>query len=257
MLCLGLAVCPNNETVLIYRREGGDSENWTLEATLAEHDQLITAMDWYSDVRGEHLLTVSSDRNGYVWDRLPGAGTAWKPTLVLLRLRRAANCVRWSPDGRKFAVGGAEGIISIGYYEAENDWWICKHLKSSLDGSPILAVAWHPSGKLLAASSLAGNVQILGTCLKQVDGKSPSNVQDPTWVSDPTLLKDNFDKLLGSLVYGCWIHSLGFAPSGNTLAMAAHDGHVYIMDFALQEQLICYPYRIRGSSPPSPYPVRL
>lgn len=244
-------MCPNDETIHIYRRDSQTSEAWRLETVLREHDQLITAMDWHSDARGEHLLTVSSDRNGYVWDRLPGAASTWKPTLVLLRLRRAANCVQWSPNGEKFAVGGAEGIISVGYYERDNDWWVCKHLKSSLDSSPILAVTWHPSERLLAASSLAGKVQVLGTWLKQVDGAEGAaaarnadrgQASPPAWISSMggdggSLWEGNFDKQLGSLEYGCWVHSLSFSPSGNVLAMAAHDGNVYIMDFACGEQV--------------------
>lgn len=41
---------------------------------------------------------VCQDRNAYVWC-LNEEGK-WKPTLVLLRINRAATCVRWSPQGR-------------------------------------------------------------------------------------------------------------------------------------------------------------
>ena len=37
------------------------------------------------------------DRNAYVWT-LQGNGT-WAPTLVILRINRAATCVKWSPLG--------------------------------------------------------------------------------------------------------------------------------------------------------------
>jgi len=38
------------------------------------------------------------DRNAYVWTQ--GDDGKWKPTLVLLRINRAATCVKWSPLGK-------------------------------------------------------------------------------------------------------------------------------------------------------------
>lgn len=100
-----VAVCPNSHEVLIYALAGGA---WTLAATLAEHDKLVTSVDWAPNT--DRLVTCSQDRNAYVWtrdaDAVPRAGNTevWKPTLVLLRLNRAATCVRWSPNEDKFAV---------------------------------------------------------------------------------------------------------------------------------------------------------
>ena len=56
----------------------------------------------------------------------------WRHTLVLLRINRAATCVRWSPKENKFAVGSGDRLISICYFEAENDWWASKHIKASV-----------------------------------------------------------------------------------------------------------------------------
>lgn len=42
-------------------------------------------------------LTILQDRNAYVWT-IDDKGK-WKPTLVLLRICRAATCVKWSPNG--------------------------------------------------------------------------------------------------------------------------------------------------------------
>lgn len=38
------------------------------------------------------------DRNAYVWVYSEGE-KAWKPSLVILRINRAATCVKWSPQG--------------------------------------------------------------------------------------------------------------------------------------------------------------
>ena len=65
-------------------------------------------------------------------------GSAWKPSLVILRINRAATVVKWSPKGElvnllvavlnrqqtenKFAVGSGARCVSICYFEKENDW---------------------------------------------------------------------------------------------------------------------------------------
>lgn len=36
---------------------------------------------------------------------------------MLLRINRAATCVKWSPDEKKFAVGSGARLISICYFE--------------------------------------------------------------------------------------------------------------------------------------------
>ena len=43
------------------------------------------------------LIFISSqDRNAYVWTY---KGNEWKPSLVILRINRAATIVKWSPKG--------------------------------------------------------------------------------------------------------------------------------------------------------------
>lgn len=44
-----------------------------------------------------YTLSILQDRNAYVWT-IDDKGK-WKPTLVLLRISRAATCVKWSPNG--------------------------------------------------------------------------------------------------------------------------------------------------------------
>jgi len=41
------------------------------------------------------------DRNAYVWKL---NGNEWVPTLVILRINRAATCVKWSPEGKTEAI---------------------------------------------------------------------------------------------------------------------------------------------------------
>jgi actin related protein 2/3 complex subunit 1A/1B len=62
---------------------------------------LVTSIDWAPTTN--RIVTASQDRNAYVWN-WDAREKAWKPTLVLLRINRAATHVRWSPREDKFAV---------------------------------------------------------------------------------------------------------------------------------------------------------
>ena len=78
---------------------------------------------------------------------------------VVTRLELAALCVRWSPCGRKFAMGSAACCVSVAYRDARNGWWTAK-LMRRCHGSSVVAVAWHPGGALLATASSDGRCRV-------------------------------------------------------------------------------------------------
>lgn len=78
---------------------------------------LQPGIDWAPE--SNRIVTCGTDRNAYVWTL---KGDVWKPTLVILRINRAARCVKWSPKENKFAVGSGSRLISVCYFEQENDW---------------------------------------------------------------------------------------------------------------------------------------
>ena len=78
----------------------------------------VAGIDWAP--KSDRIVTCGADRNAYVWSQKEGV---WKPTLVILRINRAATFVKWSPLENKFAVGSGARLISVCYFESENDWW--------------------------------------------------------------------------------------------------------------------------------------
>lgn len=80
---------------------------------------MLIGVDWAPETN--RIVTCASDRNAYVWTLKDGM---WKPTLVLVRINRAATCVKWSPLENKFALGSGARLISVCYFEKENDWWV-------------------------------------------------------------------------------------------------------------------------------------
>jgi actin related protein 2/3 complex subunit 1A/1B len=75
-----------------------------------QHDKLITSIDWAPE--SNRIVTCSQDRNAYVWT-YSIEESKWKPTLVLLRINRAATMVKWSPKEDKFAVASGARFVSL------------------------------------------------------------------------------------------------------------------------------------------------
>ena len=86
----------------------------------------VSGLDW-SPVTNK-LVSCSHDRNAFVWTYSEDAGV-WEPSLVILRINRGALDVKWSPDGKKFAVASGAKSVPICHYEEANDWWISKMIK--------------------------------------------------------------------------------------------------------------------------------
>lgn len=87
----------------ILPRHSADIRSFTLQ-----HDKTVTSISWAP--RTNRIVTCSQDRNAYVWTLNETTGE-WKPVLVLLRINRAATCVKWSPNEEKFAVGNGARYV--------------------------------------------------------------------------------------------------------------------------------------------------
>ena len=79
-----VAVCPNNNTVVIFRKPATADGPWERVATLTEHDALVTDIAWAP--KTNRIITTAQDRNAYVWTKEGSA--EWKPMLVILRMNR-------------------------------------------------------------------------------------------------------------------------------------------------------------------------
>lgn len=159
-----------------------------------------------------------TDRNAYVWESTP---QGFKPTLVLLRLNRAATCVRWSPSETKFAVGSGARAIAVCYFESENDWWVSKHLKKPIR-STVTSVAWHPNGVLLGAGSTDGHARVFSSFVKGVDDRPEPSVWGER-LPFGTVCGEYLNNTAG------WIHDCAFSPNGNALAFVAHDSSITVV----------------------------
>jgi len=211
-----LAFCPDNNEVHIYKKSGSAYE---MDTILTEHDQVVTGIDWAHN--SNRLVTCSQDRNAYVWNLKDGK---WQPTLVILRINRAATAVKWSPNEQKFAVASGAKTVSICYFEAENDWWISKHVKKHK--STVLSVDWHPNSIFLATASSDFKARVFSAFIKGVDQR-PTDAQNPWGAKTGT-----FGNCLSEFNANGWVHSVSWSPSGSTLAFVSHDSTISFADVA-------------------------
>ncbi|TWW58881.1 Actin-related protein 2/3 complex subunit 1A SOP2-like protein [Takifugu flavidus] len=217
-----VALCPNNHEVHIYKQEGS---KWSKIHELKEHNGQVTGVDWAPD--SNRIVTCGADRNAYVWTLKEGA---WKPTLVILRINRAARCVKWSPQENKFAVGSGSRLISICYFEQENDWWVCKHIKKPIR-STILSLDWHPNNVLLAAGSCDFKCRVFSAYIKEVEEK-PGPTSWGSKMPFGEMLFESGGSAAGQAAGGGggWVHSVCFSQSGNRLAWTSHDSTVSVAE---------------------------
>uniref|UniRef100_A0A8C6S6Z2 Actin-related protein 2/3 complex subunit n=1 Tax=Neogobius melanostomus TaxID=47308 RepID=A0A8C6S6Z2_9GOBI len=210
-----IALSPNNNDVVIYEKKG---KEWLKIHELTEHSGRITGIDWAPE--SNRIVTCASDRNAYVWtlrDR------QWKPTLVLVRINRAATCVKWSPQENKFALGSGARLISICYFEKENDWWLSKHIKKDIR-STVLSLDWHPNNILLAAGSADLHCR---SVLVQGDYSGPYGLG----------AKMPFGEvLLEHKDCGGWVHGVSFSPSGDQLVWVSHNSSISVADAAKSKE---------------------
>ncbi|XP_074649265.1 actin-related protein 2/3 complex subunit 1A-like [Tubulanus polymorphus] len=231
-----LALSLNNAEVNIYSQKAG---KWEIVHTLKEHTQRVTSIDWGADQN--RIVTCGVDRNAYVWTFVDGK---WKPTLVILRINRAATCVRWSPKEDKFAVASGARLIAICYFEKEYDWWVSKHIKKPLR-STVTSIDWHPNNVLFAAGSSDFKARVFSGYIKEVEDKPSAT----PWGKKMTLgslmcefsnggEEDKNDGKPKPKSQGGWVHDVSFSASGNKLAWVGHDSRISVVDSTKDMQMV-------------------
>ncbi|KAJ4873744.1 Actin-related protein 2/3 complex subunit 1B [Raphanus sativus] len=125
-----VAFCPNNNEVHIYK---SSQDQW-------ERLHVLEKIGVRSPTK---IVTVSHDRNSYVWSL---EGGEWVPTLVILRLtvlHYVSNGVQKRTSLLLEVVRAKTVCICYLTSQEENNWWVSKLIPKRHESS-VTNVAWHP-----------------------------------------------------------------------------------------------------------------
>jgi WD40 repeat protein len=114
----------------------------------------VRELSW--DSVGRYLATGGGPQVT-VWD-CSGKGPEGRTPLSLDRRRSLISALAFRPSGPVLAVGGQDGALRAWRVAKESEKLGAIHL-----GAEITKVAWHPSGRSLAAATSTGTVAVLDT----------------------------------------------------------------------------------------------
>lgn len=204
-----IALSPNSDAIHIYDTGGSPDEmkNWEKNPIiLNEHGGKVSAIDWHP--KRNLIVTSGHDRNAYVWKLDEGT---WKPTLVILRINRAATNVKWCPSGEKFAVSSGAKCVPVCHYEKANDWWISKMIKKHK--STVLCIAWSPCNQFLVTGSTDFKCRIFSAFIEDTDKEISS---DWAKAADFGTVLAEFDQAKA------WVQAVAWSPDGSTVVFNGH-----------------------------------
>jgi actin related protein 2/3 complex subunit 1A/1B len=204
-----LAVAPNSEEVFIYDSPGQDPSKWEKKFILTEHEGFVSALDWGK----AGLVTCGHDRNAYVWE-YDAKEENFKPTLVVLRINRAATDVKWSPSGQKFGVASGAKCIPICHYEKSNNWWISKMIKKHK--STVTSLAWSPNSKFILSGCADFKARINSA---YIEGLDPA---EDDGFGEIFPKQHEFGETMVEFDTKGWVNAVAWAPGGRVVAFAAH-----------------------------------
>eukprot|EP00968_Pinguiococcus_pyrenoidosus_P027568 scaffold7381_cov310-Pinguiococcus_pyrenoidosus.AAC.114 len=194
-----------------------EASTWTKVADLDEHDLQVSGIDWCPHTN--KIVTASHDRNAFVWS-WNAEEQRWKPSLVILRIDRAALDVKWSPDGMKFAVSSGAKCVPICHYEQENDWWVSKMVKKHK--STVTCLSWHPSSQLIATGSTDFKCRVISAFVAGVDAEQQSG---------PFAEVMPFGEVYAEFNCQGWVQGVCWSPSGDALAYCGQDSSLQVVHF--------------------------
>jgi actin related protein 2/3 complex subunit 1A/1B len=218
-----VAVAPNNNEVWIMATDGKmDPSQWRREHVLSEHMGFVSGIDWHGE--SNTIVTCGHDRNAYVWTL--GSDGTWEHDLVILRISRSATSVKWSVDGRKFAVTSGAKAVPICSYVQKQNWWAGKHIKKGFK-STVIAVDWCVNNKFVVTGATDFKCRIHSAWMKGIDSPEDDGFGD-LWPN-----QHKFGEVLATFDQAtAWVNSVAWSPDGFRIAFAGHGGTLHLIQLS-------------------------
>lgn len=208
------ALSKDDDAVYMFDTNGSDDiTKWKQTQVVNEHGGWVSGIDWCE--KTNQIVTCGHDRNAYVWKQDEGT-KEWKPTLVILRINRAATVVKWSPNGDKFAVGSGAKCVPVCHFESVQNWWISKMIKKHK--SSVLDLEWSPNQKYLVTGASDFKCRIFSAFIEGIDAAESDALGDilgPKTTEFGECLVE-FDQAKA------WVQGVAWSPSGMRIAFTGH-----------------------------------
>jgi WD40 repeat protein len=199
-------------------------------------DGVLSPSAWSPD--GRRVAVVCID-GGVILDTATG-----KRLVTFKAADDFLGTVSWSPDGRRLATGGSKNVLRIWSSAGKplEKLVVEPHLPNHSIGlevpgwsDSIDAVAWHPSGEVVAAAYEDGTVRVWAP-----------EIAEPLVLEAHELIRlpDNY---FGSVYFGT--RDLAWSPDGKRLATVGGDGtlKVWLPGKGEPEQVLsAFPRRVQG-----------
>lgn len=208
------AVSKNDDSVYLYKtNKSDDTDKWEETQIVKEHGDQVSGIDWCA--KTNQIVTCGHDRNAYVW-KYDETDKEFKPTLVILRINRAATCVKWSPNGDKFAVGSGAKCVPVCHFEAKQNWWISKMIKGHK--SSVLDLDWSPNQKFIVTGACDFKCRVFSAFIEGIDDSSEDNVSVIAGSKAHT-----FGEVLFEFDHAkAWVQGVCWSPNSMRIAYAGH-----------------------------------
>lgn len=174
------------------------SEPSTLGVRLPGHTGAVNHVTFALENR--LAASVGADNNVRIWDFVQDAPTSKELSIKEPNLMRAVL----SPDGRRLATLHWGKTLTV--LDVNSEQTIASKTLTDFAEGPFYALAYSPSGKLLASGSGAGRVRIW-------------NAMDLTPYGDV-------------LDLGTYVHTVAFDPSGSVLAVGMGSGTIQLWELS-------------------------
>lgn len=216
-----LAVAPNTNEVWIFEtNKSDDPSTWTKIHTLDEHEGFVSGIDWHGE--SNTIVTCGHDRNAYVWEYKDGK---WEHGLVILRISRAATSVKWSPDGKKFAVTSGAKAVPVCTFVDKQNWWGAKHIKGYK--STIVSLAWCVNNKFIVTGSTDFKCRIHSAFMASID---PS---EDDGFGEVFPKQHEFGEMLAEFDQAkSWVNAVAWSPDGFRIAFSGHAGTMHFVQIS-------------------------
>ncbi|MHB8599844.1 MAG: WD40 repeat domain-containing protein [Ktedonobacteraceae bacterium] len=176
-------------------------------------DSTRIASAWYTDVE--------------IFNATTGREVVSYPTSLPPNMSEGSNAVAWSPDGTTI-VSAAHTGHSVQFWDAHTG-----QLLHYFSGSPLIAVAWSPNGKLVAIQSFGSSMQ--NGLLEVRDAATGHVVLSYTNSFVPT--PDREQTVFGYIRP----HNISWSPDSRYIAVPNHVTTVELWD--ITKQNLAYTYR--------------